>query len=146
MNMTDLMYGRLLIREEQGRKVLAECVCGSVKWYERSNVLAGYTQSCGCLRDERIREANSTHSLSSTRTYNIWQMMKARCTNPTRDNYKYYGGRGITYCDEWEQFVNFVQDMGEAPPDKELDRVDGNYCPENCRWATRSENIRNRGY
>ncbi len=74
--------------------------------------------------------------------------MKARCNNPNQKNYERYGGRGITYDISWENFETFLEDMGFKPDSKmELDRIDndGNYCKENCRWATKKEQTRNRG-
>jgi hypothetical protein len=72
--------------------------------------------------------------------------MRQRCNNPRHPKYPDYGGRGITVCERWDSFVNFLIDMGEPPPGMSLDRIDvnGNYEPSNCRWATASEQVRNR--
>ena len=89
----------------------------------------------------------ATRGCVSTPTWRIWIKMKDRCINPRAQNYSYYGGRGIRVCDRWcESFVNFLADMGERPPGLTLDRInnDGNYELENCRWATRSQQAKNR--
>lgn len=88
------------------------------------------------------------HGLCHTSEYRAWQCMRLRCFNPENEAYPDYGGRGITVCDRWkDDFLAFLADMGPKPgPEYELDRIDndGNYEPGNCRWATRSENDRNR--
>lgn len=87
------------------------------------------------------------HGMKGTRTYRIWKVMLTRCNNPNVINYSIYGGRGITVCPRWWSFVAFLADMGDAPDGLTLDRKDGdkNYEPDNCRWATYSEQNNNRG-
>lgn len=79
-------------------------------------------------------------------TYTSWNMMMARCYRPSSPSFKNYGARGITVCPRWHEFAEFLEDMGERPAGKSLDRVDPskNYDPGNCRWATRVEQNRNR--
>jgi hypothetical protein len=86
-------------------------------------------------------------ALSKSKLYRSWQGMKSRCNNPNHKSYKDYGGRGITYDPKWETFKGFFEDMGERPEGKTLDRFsdkDGNYCKNNCRWATREEQANNK--
>ena len=82
-----------------------------------------------------------------TPEYSTWVHMKDRCTNPNNDKYSYYGGRGITVCPEWQaSFITFLRDMGPRPVGQTLDRADnsGNYNPDNCRWASKSVQMRNK--
>lgn len=86
------------------------------------------------------------HGYYGSGTYSSWAAMIQRCTNANRQNFSYYGGRGIKVCEDWLRFENFLRDMGERPDGLTLDRidVDGDYCAANCRWATRAEQARNR--
>lgn len=85
------------------------------------------------------------HEYVGTPTYGTWYNMKSRCDNPTYTNFKKWGGRGITYDKRWSSFLNFLEDMGERPAGTSLDRINnnGNYCKENCRWATKKEQMNN---
>ena len=89
---------------------------------------------------------NITHGLTGTTTFNIWATMKARCLNANKDSYHRYGGRGISVCDRWLSFENFLEDMGERPEDMSIERLDndGNYEPSNCKWVTNHEQSRNK--
>lgn len=90
--------------------------------------------------------ASTTHGLAGSPTYRSWAHMLGRCRNPTDAKYANYGGRGITVCERWLRFENFLADMGERPAGLTLDRIDndGNYEPGNCRWATMKEQQNNK--
>lgn len=112
-----------------------------------SHLLSGNTKSCKCLVSEGAKKRNTTHGMSKTPTWHSWQGMMTRCYNANVIEYPDYGGRGIIVCDRWrESFENFLADMGIRPDDKTLDRFpdkNGDYTPENCRWATQKEQGRN---
>lgn len=117
-----------------------QCSCGTQKIVYANNLTSGKSKHCtSCLR--------GTHHMSNTKTYSIWVQMIERCHNPKHKFFSYYGSRGIFVCSSWyEDFSNFLKDMGESPKNLSLDRIDNNreYCKENCRWATKSEQQRNR--
>lgn len=124
------------------------CGCGNEFVSAISKVKSGHTKSCGCTSTRKIIEFNTKHSMTKSPEFKAYIGAKQRCYNPNNKRYYMWGGRGIRVCDRWlEGFVNFFEDMGSRPSAQHsLDRinVDGDYCKENCRWATSAEQSMNR--
>jgi len=121
------------------------CTCDNFVVIRSDNLTGGNSRSCGCFNSDEVMARSTTHGQSRTVTYYTWRDMKTRCHNKNSAAYPDYGGRGITICDRWASFENFLSDMGERPVGLSLDRkdVNGNYEPSNCRWATRTEQNNN---
>ena len=126
-----------------------KCDCGKTKSISR-NSLGRDTFSCGCLHIDNTKLRNTTHGYSQrghrSKTYSIWLSMRDRCSNSRSTPYLNYGARGISVDPRWDDFQNFIQDMGERPIGCSLDRInpDGNYKPSNCRWVSFRKQVQNR--
>ena len=126
---------------------VCKCDCGNIVEVYRSN-LGRCTRSCGCLQKERTSKANTKHGETGTRLFRIWNHMKQRCFNKNNQDYKNYGGRGISVCEEWEKY-NAFRDWALSNGYKvdltiERKNSNGNYSPDNCCWATKSQQAKNR--
>lgn|SRR3990167_3377603 len=153
IDLSGMIFGRLSVIERYGyvqRNTkqptwLCKCVCGTETIIMGASLRNGTTTSCGCWQRESTSLRTRKHLGKGTPEYNSWRAMRERCNNTTNSHYASYGGRGISYCDRWSEFTNFLIDMGARPIGTTLERInnDDNYSPDNCIWATNSQQSRN---
>lgn len=127
-----------------------KCSCGAVSQIHSNSLRRGRSNCCEKCKNVNLGLKNLKHGSArkrnETSTYQSWKHMRSRCLVRSNKDFHHYGGRGISICERWNDYANFLSDMGEKPAGLTLDRinVDDNYCPENCRWATRKEQTANR--
>ena len=149
-------FGRLLVlgnaprNRHSHRHFLCLCECGTFSEHSAGSLNGGKVHSCGCLKNDLLRERSLTHGHSvnrrMSREYSAWIAMKMRVENPKHKDFSLYGGRGISISEAWAaNFEAFYRDMGSCQKGLTLDRIDpnGHYAPGNCRWATWKEQRRN---
>ena len=149
-DLTGQVFGRLTVESfshMNGKHSYwnCRCECGNIHIVRSDCLKGGLVKSCGCLNRE---PRGITHGQSKTKLYHVWAGIKQRCNNPNANHYDRYGGRGITYCKEWEKYEPFYTwAMNNGYQEGlTIDRIDndGNYEPTNCRWITIAEQQRNK--
>ncbi len=122
------------------------CDCGTKGIHLASELRSEKSKQCILCHNRENAQNNRKHGREGKLIYMIWNAMHQRCKNEKVRSYRWYGARGISVCERWNSFDNFLIDMGFRPEGMTLDRInnDGNYEPGNCRWVTHKENCNNR--
>lgn len=153
-NVSGQRFGRLLAIDSLAgsrtarRKWRCLCDCGQEAFVDTCKLLSGHTRSCGCLQRDSVAAKSTTHGGQRRSEYSTWKGIKSRCFNPNSPAFANYGARGISMCPEWaDDFSAFLRDMGPRPSvHHTVERKDNSlgYSPDNCLWATRKEQSRNK--
>lgn len=158
LDLSGQMFGKWLViqrvfKTKNRTHWLCQCSCGCHSLVDSSHLNNGRSTKCKkchgkeAVKKRPLKHGQARHGIKS-REYSCWSSMRTRCNNSCHEHWKYYGERGIKVCERWNEFENFLNDMGKCPDRHTLDRVNvnGDYSPENCRWATpkqQGENKRN---
>ena len=154
-NLIGITFSKLTVLERLGNDKggrclwLCECICGGITKVRTDKLTTRNTKSCGCLINEKLIERSTKHGLKHHKLYSVWQNMKSRCYYNKRKQFKDWGGRGIKLCEEWRNDFKVFYDWAisnEYAEGLTIDRIDngGNYEPNNCRFVTIQENLKNK--